>query len=76
VLSILVSKEKVVLFGGAIGDTTKYTFTGDTYLLETSLCKWKKLSCAGVPPMPRAAHGSAMVDALQMVVYGGATGGK
>ena len=30
---------------------------------------------AGTAPSPRAAHGSTAVDSLQMVVYGGATGG-
>lgn len=31
---------------------------------------------SGIAPSPRAAHGSCAVDSLQMVVYGGATGGK
>jgi hypothetical protein len=31
---------------------------------------------SGIAPSPRAAHGSCAVDALQMVVYGGATGGN
>ena len=31
---------------------------------------------SGIAPSPRAAHGSGAVDSLQMVVYGGATGGK
>lgn len=31
---------------------------------------------SGIAPSPRAAHGSTSVDQLQMVVYGGATGGK
>ena len=29
----------------------------------------------GVPPSPRAAHASTNVESMQMVVYGGATGG-
>ena len=38
------------------------------------------LSCSyvivkGVPPSPRAAHASTNVEQMQMVVYGGATGG-
>jgi len=37
--------------------------------------KWQKLDGAGIAPSPRAAHGSCAVDSLQMVVYGGATGG-
>ena len=31
---------------------------------------------SGIAPSPRAAAGSCQVDSLQMVVYGGATGGK
>lgn len=33
------------------------------------------LAGSGIAPSPRAAHGSCSVDSLQMVVYGGATGG-
>ena len=86
---IIVSKSKVVLFGGATGDTGKYIITGDTYALDLINYKWTKLegnrflmvshnfvSGSGIAPSPRAAHGSCSVDQLQMVVYGGATGGK
>ena len=31
---------------------------------------------SGIAPSPRAAHASCSVDSLQMVVYGGATGGN
>ena len=41
--SILVSKSKVVLFGGATGDTGKYIITGDTYTLDLISFKWTKL---------------------------------
>ena len=70
-----VSKTKVILFGGATGDTGKYVITGDTYTLCIMQFKWQKLDGAGIAPSPRAAHGSCAVDSLQMVVYGGATGG-
>jgi hypothetical protein len=42
-LRILVSKSKVVLFGGATGDTGKYIITGDTYTLDLISFKWTKL---------------------------------
>ena len=29
-----------------------------------------------VPPSPRAAHAATNVEQMQMVIYGGATGGK
>ena len=81
----------MILFGGATGDTGKYIITGDTYGLDLIGNKWAKLDGkqfislnlpfltlvnSGVAPSPRAAHGSCQVDSLQMVVYGGATGGK
>lgn len=71
----LVSKKKAVLFGGATGDTGKYVITGDTYIFEILNKKWTKLEGGGITPAPRAAHASTSVDTLQMVVYGGATGG-
>ena len=73
---VAVSKSKVILFGGATGDTGKYIITGDTYGLDLIGNKWSKLEGSGIAPSPRAAHGSCAVDSLQMVVYGGATGGK
>ena len=41
--SLLVSKSKVILFGGATGDTGKYIITGDTYGLDLIGNKWAKL---------------------------------
>ena len=40
---LLVSKSKVILFGGATGDTGKYIITGDTYCLDLISNKWSKL---------------------------------
>ena len=37
------SKSKVVIFGGATGDTGKYIITGDTYALDLISSKWSKL---------------------------------
>ena len=83
----LVSKTKVVLFGGATGDTGKYSMTGETFLFNILTKTWSKLNgkwillkylfniVKGVPPSPRAAHSSTNVEQMQMVVYGGATGG-
>lgn len=39
----IVSKTKVILFGGATGDTGKYIITGDTYALDLISSKWTKL---------------------------------
>jgi Galactose oxidase, central domain len=40
----LVSKTKVVLFGGATGDTGKYSMTGETYLFNILSKTWSKLN--------------------------------
>ena len=72
----LVSKTKAVLFGGATGDTGKYSITGDTYVFDCTTRKWKKLEPTGSSPTQRAAHASTSVEVNQMVVYGGATGGN
>ena len=42
-LIFIVSKSKVILFGGATGDTGKYIITGDTYGLDLISYKWTKL---------------------------------
>jgi hypothetical protein len=40
---VLVSQVKVVLFGGAVGDTKNFQFTGDTYVLNLMTKIWVKL---------------------------------
>ena len=39
----IVSKSKVVLFGGATGDTGKYSMTGETYIYNILNKSWQKL---------------------------------
>jgi hypothetical protein len=39
----LISPVKVVLFGGAVGDTRTFQFTGDTYVLNIMTKIWLKL---------------------------------
>ena len=57
----------------------KWSKLDGTYLLILNLCIILQSSSfdigSGIAPSPRAAHGSCSVDSLQMVVYGGATGG-
>ena len=40
----IVSKQKVVLFGGATGDTGKYSMTGETFMYNILSKTWQKLS--------------------------------
>lgn len=39
----IVAKQKVVLFGGATGDTGKYSMTGETYMFNILNKQWTKL---------------------------------
>lgn len=62
----IVSKTKVVLFGGATGDTGKYSMTGETYMYNILNKAWQKLSgkpisafntsnsCEGSPAFPES----------------------
>jgi protein phosphatase len=71
-----ISKTKVILFGGAIGDTGKYSITGETFCFDIVSHYWSKIDrVSGVAPSARAAHASCAVEGLQLVIYGGATGG-
>jgi hypothetical protein len=60
----IVAKQKVVLFGGATGDTGKYSMTGETYMFNILNKQWTKLQVKGVPPSPRAAHSSTNVEQM------------
>jgi hypothetical protein len=78
----LVSPVKVILFGGAVGDTRNFQFTGDTYVLNIMTKIWLRLESklmlilvfGNSVPCPRAAHAACSTDNLQMVIYGGSTG--
>jgi len=71
----VVNRSKVILFGGATGDTGKYCMSGDTYIFNLSKSFWSKLPVQGTAPSPRAAHAATAVESLQVVIYGGAAGG-
>jgi len=71
----LVGNNRVVLFGGATGDSGRYTIIADAYMLEADTNRWSRIPTEGTVPSARAAHAAACVDHAQMVVYGGATGG-
>ncbi|EAN31775.1 Calcineurin-like phosphoesterase family protein [Theileria parva strain Muguga] len=72
--STSVGSGKVVLFGGAVGDVGRYTITSDSFLYDVTTNYWTKLQTEN-PPSPRAAHAAACVETMQVVVFGGATGG-
>ena len=39
----MISNDKAILFGGAIGNTGKFSITGDTYFCDLHTMVWKKL---------------------------------
>ncbi|CAD7933823.1 unnamed protein product [Amoebophrya sp. A25] len=69
--------DKVIVFGGCLGDMKEYTITGDGYTLDLSNKQWSKLQAdnGSAAPCARAAHAAACVEGSQLVIYGGATGG-
>jgi len=69
------TKTKILLFGGATGNTGKYSINSDVFLYDQQFKKWRKLDPSGSIPSQRAAHASAYVDPGQVYIYGGATGG-
>ncbi|KAF4691386.1 serine threonine-protein phosphatase [Perkinsus olseni] len=73
----LIGGARVVLFGGATGDTGRYNITDDTYVLDVESNMWKRVDMRkdSSAPSPRAAHAAVCVDHMQLVVFGGATGG-
>ena len=42
---VLVSAVKIVLFGGAVGDTRNFQFTNETYVLNLMTKIWLRLEC-------------------------------
>lgn len=44
----LVSSAKIVMFGGAIGDTKNFTFTNETYILNIMTKIWSKIECKDI----------------------------
>lgn len=40
-----INKGYAILFGGATGDTGKYSITNDLYLFEIATKIWKKIEC-------------------------------
>ena len=69
----LVTKEKAVLFGGAVGDLI-YRITNDVFSFDCKLNKWSVLrpKHSEFSPSPRAAHGATAIDINQLVIFGGA----
>ena len=72
----LVSKDQVIIFGGASGNADTFSITNEAYCLsiEENSLSWTKLNNTGTIPCPRAAHASCKIDDSKLVLFGGATG--
>ena len=70
-----ISKIKVCLFGGSIGDSRKLNYTNDTYIYNILTKLWKKINIKDKESLPkeRAAHAAASNVKGQMAIHGGST---
>ncbi|CAD8187082.1 unnamed protein product [Paramecium pentaurelia] len=71
----MIAPNKIALFGGAVGDTGRYTITGDVYIGDVTQRKWKRIEASGSVPTNRAAHQALAIELNQMIIFGGAVGG-
>ena len=71
----MVSPRLAILYGGAIGQTEKYTITGVIYKYDMKEDTWTSLKPKGDIPSNRAAHAACCVENNKMVIFGGAMGG-
>ena len=44
----MVNSNKLVLFGGAVGDTKNFTFSNETFSLNLSNMTWSQLECSKI----------------------------
>ena len=72
----LISKDRAILFGGAIGEGS-FSITNDLFAFDCAALKWTKLKVREPKDTPaaRAAHAATTVQANQMVVFGGSQSG-
>lgn len=71
----MISPRVVIMYGGAIGQTEKYTITGETFRYDIKEEAWMSLKPKGDIPPSRAAHAACCVEQNKMVIFGGAMGG-
>jgi protein phosphatase len=71
----MVSPRLAILYGGAIGQTEKYTITGVIYKYDMKENLWSPLKAKGDLPPNRAAHAACCVQENKLVIFGGAMAG-
>ena len=69
------TKIKICLFGGSVGDYRKLNHTNDIYIYNVLTKIWTKINIKDKDSIPkeRAAHAAASNDNGQMAIYGGST---
>lgn len=78
--STQVSKEKIIIFGGASGNVDTYSITNECFCLDIEqgpvepTFTWRKLTNTGTIPCSRAAHSTCSFEEYRMLLFGGATG--
>lgn len=75
----LINDTKAVLFGGAVPTNEgNFDITNDTFMFSYENLSWRRIhpECDEAKPSPRAAHGAAVVERNQIVIFGGASGRK
>ena len=72
---VKINNIKICVFGGAVGDTKKITYSNETYIFNLLTKLWIKLDININKPIPqeRAAHAAAVDDNEIMMIYGGST---
>ena len=69
---VMLNPIKICIFGGAIGETRKITYSNDTYIYNLMVKIWIKLT-TNTPPSERAAHAAAANNDNEMAIYGGSS---
>ena len=67
-----ITKTKLCLFGGSVGDSQKLNYSNDTYTYNVLTKIWQKINIKSeIIPKGRAAHAACSLDNGKMAIYGG-----
>ena len=68
-----ITKTKVCLFGGSVGDSHKLNYNNDTFTYNILTKFWQKINIKNPETIPngRAAHAACALGEGKMVIYGG-----
>ena len=68
-----ITKTKVCLFGGSVGDSHKLNYNNETFTYNILTKFWQKINIKNPETIPngRAAHAACALGEGKMVIYGG-----